>query len=245
MWYYARGEEQIGPVEEGAFRILVDQRIVGPSTLVWREGMESWVAYQEIAGTVTDWGTPCSECGRPHLVEELLLFEGKRVCASCKDIFFQKLREGTAPSDEIKYASIGRRFLALFIDGIAVYVGFGILLVVMVPVMMALLGPGASENGDRETLAGLLTAAVIFGYVMFYFTWFVGRFGATPGKMALGIRIVRSDGSPVTYKRAFCRFWAHQLSGAVFYIGFIIALFDEQRRALHDHICDTRVIEKR
>ena len=79
MWYYARGEEQIGPVEEGAFRILVDQRIVGPSTLVWREGMPSWVSYQEIAGTVTDWGTPCSECGRPHLVEELLEFDGKEL----------------------------------------------------------------------------------------------------------------------------------------------------------------------
>ena len=244
MWYYARGEEQIGPVEEGAFRILVDQRIVGPSTLVWREGMPAWVSYHEIAGTVTDWGTPCSECGRPHLVEELLLFEGKRVCASCKDIFFQKLREGTAPSDEMKYASVGRRFLALMIDGVAVYVGFGIILAVMVPVVMAILGPGSSLGETAETLAGLLTGSVILGYVMFYFTWFVGRFGATPGKMALGIRIVRSDGGPVSYWRAFGRFWAHQLSGAIMYIGFIIAFFDEQKRTLHDHICDTRVIKK-
>ena len=135
MWYYARGEEQIGPVEEGAFRILVDQRIVGPSTLVWREGMPSWVSYQDIAGTVPDWGTPCSECGRPHLVEELLEFDGKRVCASCKDIFFQRLREGNAEPHTMVYAGILKRFVALIVDSILVGV-------VSVPIMfggMALL----------------------------------------------------------------------------------------------------------
>lgn len=242
MWYYARGEEQIGPVEEGAFRILVDQRIVGPSTLVWREGMPSWVSYQEIAGTVTDWGTPCSECGRPHLVEELLEFEGKRVCASCKDIFFQRLREGNAEPEAMVYASIWKRFAALIVDSILVGV-------VSVPIMfggMAILFAQPNQQPSEETV-GLFTLAmigVIGLWVLFYMTWFVGRFGATPGKMLLGIKIVRSDGSPVSYLRAFARFWAHQLSANIMYIGFIIAIFDEQRRGLHDHICDTRVIEK-
>jgi uncharacterized RDD family membrane protein YckC len=242
MWYYARGEEQIGPVEEGAFRILVDQRIVGPSTLVWREGMPSWVSYQEIAGTVTDWGTPCSECGRPHLVEELLEFEGKRVCASCKEIFFQRLREGNAEPDTMVYASIVKRFVALILDSILVGA-------VSVPIMfggMALLFAQPNEPISEE--AGALATFAMIGaiglWAIFYMTWFVGRFGATPGKMLLGIKIVRSDGSPVSYLRAFARFWAHQLSANIMYIGFIIALFDEQRRGLHDHLCDTRVIEK-
>jgi uncharacterized RDD family membrane protein YckC len=243
MWYYARGEEQIGPVEEGAFRILVDQRIVGPSTLVWREGMSSWVSYQEIAGTVTDWGTPCSECGRPHLVEELLVFEGKRVCASCKDIFFQKLREGNAEPETMAYASIGKRFAALIVDSILI----GVVSVPIVFGSMAFLFSRPNE-APTEDMVGLYMFAMIAAlgvWVLFYMTWFVGRFGATPGKMMLGIKIVRSDGSPVSYLRAFARFWAHQLSANIMYIGFIIALFDDQKRALHDHICDTRVIEKR
>jgi len=242
MWYYARGEEQIGPVEEGAFRILVDQRIVGPSTLVWREGMPSWVSYQEIAGTVTDWGTPCSECGRPHLVEELLLFEGKRVCASCKDIFFQRMREGNAASDAMVLATIGKRFAALIVDSILV----GVVSVPIAFAMMAFLASTPSEPPSEETVALYMFAMIgtLGLWVLFYMTWFVGRFGATPGKMLLGIKIVRSDGSPVSYLRAFARFWAHQLSANIMYIGFIIALFDEQRRGLHDHICDTRVIEK-
>lgn len=242
MWYYARGEEQIGPVEEGAFRILVDQRIVGPSTLVWREGMPSWVSYQEIAGTVTDWGTPCSECGRPHLVEELLSFEGKRVCASCKDIFFQKLREGNIEPTSMVYAGIGKRFVALIVDSILV----GMVSVPIVIGIVVFLARTPNEPPSEE--AAMLGMFALMGgigaWVMFYMTWFVGRFGATPGKMLLGIKIVRSDGSPVSYLRAFARFWAHQLSANIMYIGFIIALFDEQRRGLHDHICDTRVIEK-
>ena len=244
MWYYARGEEQIGPVEEGAFRILVDQRIVGPSTLVWREGMPSWVSYQEIAGTVTDWGTPCSECGRPHLVEELLVFEGKRVCASCKDIFFQRMREGNVAADAMVMASIGKRFGALMIDSVLVNV-------VAIPVMFGGVGAMVASSDGRQTSEDT-AALIMFGlmgiigiWVLFYMTWFVGRFGATPGKMLLGIKIVRSDGSPVSYLRAFARFWAHQLSGSIMYIGYIMALFDEQKRGLHDHICDTRVIEKR
>jgi uncharacterized RDD family membrane protein YckC len=243
MWYYARGEEQIGPVEEGAFRILVDQRIVGPSTLVWREGMPSWVSYQEIAGTVTDWGTPCSECGRPHLVEELLLFEGKRVCASCKEIFFQRMREGNAAPDAMVLASIGKRFAALIVDSILV----GVVSVPIAFAIMAFLSSTPNEPPSEETVTLYMLAMIgaLGLWVLFYMTWFVGRFGATPGKMLLGIKIVRSDGSPVSYLRAFARFWAHQLSANIMYIGFIIALFDEQRRGLHDHICDTRVIEKR
>lgn len=240
MWYYARGEEQIGPVEEGAFRILVDQRIVGPSTLVWREGMDSWVSYQEIAGTVTDWGTPCSECGRPHLVEELLVFEGKRVCASCKDLFFQRVREGSAPVDTMVYASIGKRFAALVLDSLLVGL-------VSVPLLFGGIAVVASRQPSEDTgiFATLILMCTVGVWIVFYFTWFVGRYGATPGKMVLGIKIVRSDGSPVSYLRAFCRFLAHQVSANIMYIGFIIALFDEQKRGLHDHICDTRVIEKR
>jgi uncharacterized RDD family membrane protein YckC len=34
------------------------------------------------------------------------------------------------------------------------------------------------------------------------------------------------------------------LSGFTFYIGFIIAAFDPEKRALHDHICGTRVIRR-
>ena len=60
--------------------------------------------------------------------------------------------------------------------------------------------------------------------------------------MALKLRIVRPDGSPLTYARAFGRHWGKFLSSITLLIGYIIAAFDSEKRALHDRICDTRVV---
>jgi uncharacterized RDD family membrane protein YckC len=73
-----------------------------------------------------------------------------------------------------------------------------------------------------------------------------GRFGATVGKLAVGVRIVRSDGGAITYGRAFGRYWAEMVSSLCCNIGYIMAGFDNpQKRALHDRMCDTRVIYKK
>jgi uncharacterized RDD family membrane protein YckC len=77
-----------------------------------------------------------------------------------------------------------------------------------------------------------------------YDTWFVGKYGATLGKMACKIKIVVADGSSVTYLRAFGRHFGKWLSSIILGIGFIMAAFDEEKRTLHDRICETRVIRK-
>ena len=86
----------------------------------------------------------------------------------------------------------------------------------------------------------ILQLAVSAGYE----TWFVGRFQATPGKMALGLKVVRPNGDRVSYARALGRYFAEILSGLTLAIGYIIAAFDEEKRTLHDRICDTRVVRK-
>ena len=78
---------------------------------------------------------------------------------------------------------------------------------------------------------------------MIYTTFFLGKFGATPGKMACKLQVITSDGENVTYARAFGRYWAEILSSLVMGIGYIMAAFDEEHRTLHDRICDTRVIK--
>ena len=56
------------------------------------------------------------------------------------------------------------------------------------------------------------------------------------------LKIVRPDGAPITYLRAFGRYFAEILSTLILFIGFMMAGWDEEKRALHDRICDTRVI---
>jgi len=78
-----------------------------------------------------------------------------------------------------------------------------------------------------------------------YSTFFHGKYGATPGKMACGLKVVTPEGTPIRYGRAFGRAMAEILSRMICDIGYIIAAFDSQKRALHDHIANTRVIRAR
>jgi uncharacterized RDD family membrane protein YckC len=49
--------------------------------------------------------------------------------------------------------------------------------------------------------------------------------------------------APITAGRAAGRYFAKMISSMILMIGYIIAGFDSQKRALHDIICDTRVIK--
>jgi uncharacterized RDD family membrane protein YckC len=77
-----------------------------------------------------------------------------------------------------------------------------------------------------------------------YHTFFVAEWGATLGKMAAGAEIVGADGGRLSYARALGRFFAQYLSLFVLGLGYVMAAFTENKRALHDYIVDSRVIYK-
>jgi uncharacterized RDD family membrane protein YckC len=78
-----------------------------------------------------------------------------------------------------------------------------------------------------------------------YEVYFLSTRAATPGKMVLGLKVIRADGGPISPALAAGRYFAVWLSYLTLCIGFIIAGFDREKRALHDHICLTRVIHAR
>jgi uncharacterized RDD family membrane protein YckC len=77
-----------------------------------------------------------------------------------------------------------------------------------------------------------------------YTTVMIWKYGATLGVMAGGLRIVNADGSNISYLKSVGRYFAYMLNGLTFGIGFIMVAYDKEKRALHDMICDTRVIYK-
>lgn len=95
--------------------------------------------------------------------------------------------------------------------------------------------PGLSAVTGISFLLNLVLGVI-------YEVYFVSTRGATPGKMALGLKIIRADGSPVDAGLALGRYVAYIISGLLLCIGYIMAAFDSQKRALHDRICETRVI---
>ena len=78
-----------------------------------------------------------------------------------------------------------------------------------------------------------------------YYVGLNGHFGATLGKMVIGAKIVRADGSRIGFGIAFLRMLATMISSLTLGIGYLMVAFREDKRALHDLIVGTRVIYKR
>jgi uncharacterized RDD family membrane protein YckC len=83
---------------------------------------------------------------------------------------------------------------------------------------------------------------VVFVCGFVYEVVFNGTWGATLGKMAIGARIVRVDGSRIRYGIAALRWLAERLSDLTFCVGYLMIGFRADKRAMHDLIAGTRVI---
>lgn len=232
----------MGPLDDTAFHGAVRDGTVAAGTLVWNPTLSDWRPWGEIggagppgeAGSEDDGRVPCVECGTAHPLTEMLTFHGAPVCAGCKAVYFQRLAQGTPRAMGVAYGSFGQRFVAKVIDTV-------LLAVLFMPLQTLIMIWGVSGPMLAVVLSMGL-ALLAFVAQAAYGTYFLGAFGATPGKMALGLRVVVSDGSKVSYARACGRFFAEIASAMVLYIGYIMAAFDGERRTLHDHICNTRVI---
>lgn len=193
----------------------------------------------------------CVECRQVFPKEQCIQYGTTWVCATCKPVFVQRLQEGAASAGgyagAFDYGGFWIRVGAKLIDSIIVGL---VVMVPMVILMFTVMGgsfnPGAGNqpsNGAMLALQALFQVGSVL-VVVAYNTFFIAKYAATPGKMVCGLKVVMSDGSPVSGWRAFGRAWADQLSAIICYIGYIIVAFDEEKRALHDHICNTRVIRK-
>ncbi|MDI6775577.1 MAG: RDD family protein [Verrucomicrobiota bacterium] len=255
QWYYTINRQSKGPVPEEEFQSLVQTGAIKPDALVWHEGMAQWAAY----GSLTAAGAPapgpavspavhsglglCAECRRHFPADEMVPYQDLYVCAECKPRFFQRLQEGGDLPTVMNCGGFRIRFVAKFIDNIIV----GVISFVVTFAMGLAVGlmPAAGRRDGAEfavPMTQLLANAIQIALAVAYDTFFVGKFGATPGKMACRLKVVRSDGGKLTYGRAFGRVFATCVSHATLGIGFLMVAFDDEKRALHDRIADTRVI---
>jgi len=251
QWYYADGGKQAGPISEAEFGSLINSGKITPKTLVWHAGMASWVAYEAVSQvpvgtTVAAAVQPgsntvgiCRECGNTFPLSDMITYEGATVCASCKPTFFQRLQEGAPLPGMMLYGGFWIRFAAKFIDGIIM--GVVNMIISLVSIFLVV---GAASSGHAPVGFAIQMAiwAVEMAVNCAYYVFFLGKFGATPGKMACKLRVVRSDGSKITYGKALGRFFGDMLSSLTLCIGYLMVVFDDEKRALHDLICDTRVI---
>jgi len=84
----------------------------------------------------------------------------------------------------------------------------------------------------------LLSILVAVAYFIFFWVWR----GQTPGKMVLGIKVIRPDGSNVSIEIAFLRYLGYIVSSVVLFIGFIWIAIDKYKQGFHDKIAGTYVV---
>jgi len=139
--------------------------------------------------------------------------------------------------NERVYAGFWRRYLAMVIDGLFIFVLSA----------MALLGlykfygvaPGDLSADTQQMVA--TSAQAILGFV--YQVGMLVLSGATFGKRALGVKVIdRATGGPLTLRQAAGRTLATYLSLLTFLVGYLMALFDSEKRTLHDRLAGTVVI---
>ncbi len=122
----------------------------------------------------------------------------------------------------VEYAGFWIRFASYIIDAIILFV---------VSIVLAIAVGGTSGF--------LLQLAVGVVYTIGF--WIAQ--GATPGKMAVGIRITTVDGGDIDFGRALLRYIGYIASAIILLIGYVMIGFTREKRGLHDYIAGTVVIK--
>jgi uncharacterized RDD family membrane protein YckC len=246
QWFYTNAGKQAGPVGEENFARLVREGTIQPTTLVWHEGMADWEPYSNVAphsfpaAQSPPGQVACRECGRLVSAEDTLQIGGAAICAACKPTYLQKMREGltTAAPSTFRYAGFWIRVLAAVIDGILLFAVSVSIAVMSGSTFLQSIGFDDSNWGTRDSVLFLVDMIIDTTYSVVLVT----KYGGTFGKLACGIRVITADGNRLTYKHSLARALAQWVSTIPCGLGFVLAAFDGQKRALHDMMCNTRVI---
>lgn len=276
QWYYAdRQRHQHGPLPASELARLHAAGTVDAATLVWREGMEAWrplgalraeLGLEEAPATLDFRAGPEA----PAPVTAPVAGGHARPpeahyappAGTSTDGGYRRHAGAVAASGavatsfnagEVVHAGLWRRFAASCIDGLVTgVVGYALL----IPLMLAY-GVSMSSFAQAE-LAGsgmnlgfmLFYYAISFGVPALYFAWMHSSSSqASLGKMAVGARVVRGDGSPIGFGRAFLRYLAYFLfvvltCGIGVLVSGLMVAFTERKQAPHDMVCDTLVVDK-
>jgi uncharacterized RDD family membrane protein YckC len=185
----------------------------------------------------------CSQCGRTLSHSDLVQIAGNWVCAECKPAFLSRIMAtGAAVTSKRHYAGFWIRVVARLIDAVPLLIAQACIALLFFGTFGAQFIPGVM----RSAPSGLRLAFQLFSYLIafVYEAGFLRYRGATLGKMALGLTVVRSNGAPLEWGISVGRYFMYIVSAFTLFIGYIMAGFDSEKRALHDRVCDTRVIYK-
>lgn len=144
--------------------------------------------------------------------------------------------------DEV-FAGFWRRAAAHIVDGLFVLL-ICLVVALLVGFVVGLMLAAAQQEKPSflwPALFGFVMATVIRG--MYYAHFHQSLWQATLGKRLLGIKVLNTDGTPLTYRAAVMRWLASALS-ALTWLGYVLAGFAPKKQSMHDMVCQTVVVHK-
>jgi uncharacterized RDD family membrane protein YckC len=264
-WYYAdEARQPQGPVDAAMLRDLLAGGRISHATLIWRDGLSQWQAAGDFARELgLDTG---AHFRQPQVVAEEVAEErdGSTAGAITGTASFPPpdttpetdaspyaapeaavgLVSQVVQGGEVVYAGFWKRTAAYVIDSFLLTIITTVISTVTGLAMLPLVMAGATQPllvVVLQVASYLVQLVVMAGY----FAWFhASPHQATPGKMAIGIKVVDGQGAPISFWRAIGRFFATFVSTLLLMAGYLMAAFTGRKQALHDLICGTLVVDK-
>lgn len=152
---------------------------------------------------------------------------------------------------QFQLAGIGKRFLAYLIDRL---IQFGLIFALFIVISLILFaGNKLVAVADviykmRQVLGQWIIAGAILVYgvlslgyfILFEYIWS----GSTPGKRSQHIRVIRTDGAPISFLEAAVRniFRAVDILADIYPLGLVVMFIDSRNRRLGDIAAGTLVV---
>jgi len=269
-WYCVNAaRERLGPMTADELRRRFDAGELQRRSLVWQAGMAQWQPLESVAhelGIAMAAEAPMPPPSVPAppapLAASVITAETPRAPAAeaaMAQAYAASSRDASATggidADDVVDAGFWKRLAAFMIDGaillIATYAIVFLMLIIVGAGVGGLMTMFQSSATGQPPSGPLLVVFVVGFYVLpfimrwAYFTFFTrSSWQGTPGKRAVGIKVVDLEGGRLGTGRAMGRWFAAALSYLTLYIGFLMAAFTDRKMALHDMVASTRVVDQ-
>lgn len=252
-WYYADARrERHGPVDAGDIRDKFRSGELELSSLVWREGMMEWQPISAMADELQL--LVQANTGIDLRADYTAIENGTATytpyAASAATL---EERQSVVSGGDIVHAGLWRRFAASVIDSIVTaLLSYALLIPLMLVFGVSLVSLEQSDfaSGGALVIFYILNYTISIGVPALYFGWMQSSNSmASLGKMAVGIKVVRSNGERLSFWRSFLRYVAWVLfvvitCGLGILISGLMVAFTERKQSVHDMVCDTLVVDK-
>jgi uncharacterized RDD family membrane protein YckC len=177
----------------------------------------------------------CARCGTPYCPNCLVELSGRPYCATCKSEQLLDVRSGVDRT-LMTYAGILKRFVAIFLDTLLMAIPIWTILGIF-----AFLSTTRAQN--LSPLFNVISFPLSFLSLLYEGLMLSNKNGQTLGKMAMNVRVVRPDGSPISSGQAWGRTVMRTVLGCLIIVDYIPAFFTVEKTTLHDMIAGTRVVD--